>query len=150
MSYKVGLVHITNWKCQCMYVCTPYFFLTKSTYLESKKIVIAELQLYPINHKTRIGSWNLVIMRDTSTHTTHIFWEKVCHSILKQCHFAILTHSFSMYLAHSFPMHPFCTRWKHLKTFLMFSEGREMMHCKIWVKVFIPKYLIVFRAILCW
>ena len=128
MSYKVGLVHITNGKCQCMYVCTPYFSWHKVHIWCLKKIVIAELQLYPINHKTRRGSWNLVVMRDTSTHTTHMFWEKVCHSILKQYHFAILIHSFSMHLTHSFPMHPFSTPWKHLKTFVMFSGGRERVH----------------------
>ena len=61
------------------------FFLTKSTHLKSQKLVIFELQLYPINRKIYGGYWNLVIMTlgDTSTYATHIFWRKFLSQYLE-------------------------------------------------------------------
>ena len=60
-----------------MYVYTPYFSWQR-IYLEPQKLVIFEPQLCPINHQTYRGSSNVVVMTlgDTSTHATHMFWEK--------------------------------------------------------------------------
>ena len=62
-----------------------FSFPDKSTYLERQRLLIFELQLCPIDHKTCSGFCNLVIIMldDTSTHLTLIFWGKVCHRILK-------------------------------------------------------------------
>ena len=57
----------------------------------ASKISSFKLGLRLINHKTCRVSWNfaLVTQRDTNTHTTYTFFEKVCHNILNQInHFA--------------------------------------------------------------
>ena len=59
--------------------------------MEPRKLLI---QLCPINHKTCRRSCYLVIItpEGTSTHATHLFLGKVCHSILKQDYVGTLKH----------------------------------------------------------
>ena len=61
-------------------------FLTCKYLFGAQMLVNLELQLCPSNHRSRRGSWNLVIMilGDFSTRATHIFLGKVCHSTLKE------------------------------------------------------------------